>query len=41
MSKEQNAAGQKYNRSIFGSNKIKKYFEDLDEAELTDLLDHR
>ncbi len=39
ISKEQKAVGQKYTHStFFRSNKSKKYFEDLEEVELIDLL---
>ena len=39
IAKEQKAIGQKYTHSaFFRSNKSKKYFEDLEEAELIDLL---
>ncbi len=39
ISKEQESIGQKYTHSVFfRSNKSKKYFEDLEEAELVELL---
>ena len=39
ISKEQKVAGQKYNHpTFFRGNKSKKYFEELEESELSELL---